>query len=138
MTAHESLTAQDPLDFLAFRELVRPTYLRYAQARLEVPGLAQAAVEAAFAGVRRDWSQTLSSASAPRAAWHHLRHEVSVHLGKSAAPQAPLAGVCGDAALLHWHLGVPLKDIASVMGVTVTGVRALLVRAGREGARRTG
>ncbi|WEV24072.1 hypothetical protein OYE22_01820 [Streptomyces sp. 71268] len=136
MTARQTRAARDPLDFLAFRELVSRAYLRYAQARLEAPALAQAAVDAAFADIRRCWPQALSSASAPRAAWRHLRHAVARRLGHEAAPRPWLAGPCGDVALLHRHAGMSLEDIASVMGVSVACVRMLLARADRESAGR--
>ncbi|GAA4657079.1 hypothetical protein [Streptomyces youssoufiensis] len=51
--ARPTRAARDPLDFLAFRELVSRAYLRYARARLDAPALAQAAVDAAFADIRR-------------------------------------------------------------------------------------
>ncbi|MBB5938551.1 sigma factor-like helix-turn-helix DNA-binding protein [Streptomyces zagrosensis] len=138
MNAQKFRTGQDPVDFLAFRELVHLTYLRYAQARLKAPGLAQAAVDAAFTGIRRSWPQFLSSASAPQAAWRHLRDEVSRQLSDEAPPGPRLTGPYGDAVLLHRQLGMPLQDIADVMGVTVPCVQVLLVRADRECARRTG
>ncbi|QKW53753.1 sigma-70 region 4 domain-containing protein [Streptomyces buecherae] len=136
MTARQTRAARDPLDFLAFRELVSRAYLRYARARLDAPALAQAAVDAAFVDIRRCWPQALSSASAPQAAWRHLRHAVTRYPGHEAASQPWLAGACEDATLLHRHAGMPVEDIASVMGVSVACVRVLLARADRESAGR--
>ncbi|MEU3959889.1 hypothetical protein AB0F42_08705 [Streptomyces buecherae] len=136
MTARQTHAARDPLDFLAFRELAQRPYLRYARARLDTPALAQAAVDAAFADIRRCWPQTLSSPSAPQAAWRHLRHAVTRYPGHEAAPRSWLAGACEDAALLHRHAGMPVEDIAGVMGVTVACVRVLLARADRDSAGR--
>jgi hypothetical protein len=125
----------DPLDFIAFRELVHTPYLRYARLRLGEPQLAGAAVEAAFADIRRAWPQTLSSASVPQAAWRRLRQAIADRARGGRGGWSGDRGECGDAALLHRSLGLTLEDTAGLLGVPVPCVWALLVRADRESAR---
>ncbi|MFI1890197.1 hypothetical protein [Streptomyces jumonjinensis] len=126
---------REPLDYLAFRELVHDAYTRYAQARIGQMPLTRIAVNTAFAAIRQAWPRTLSSASAPQTAWRLLRQTVTCYAdatpGAASIVHCILDHATADAVLLHRRLGMPLRQAADLMGVDNSAVRALLVRADR-------
>ncbi|MFJ7424014.1 sigma factor-like helix-turn-helix DNA-binding protein [Streptomyces uncialis] len=125
----------DPLDYLAFRELVHDAYTRYAHARIGQAPLARTAVNTAFAAIRRTWTRTLSTPSAPRTAWRLLHRTVTCYAdavpGSASIAHRLLEPAPADAVLLHRRLGMSLAKTADVMGVDASAVRALLARADR-------
>ncbi|MEU5398033.1 hypothetical protein ABZ348_01850 [Streptomyces sp. NPDC005963] len=132
----------EPLDYLAFRELVHDAYTRYAHARIAQLPLTRVAVSTTFVAIRRTWPRTLSSASAPRTAWQLLSRTVTCYAdataGSASLAHRVLDHAAADTLLLHRRLGMPLRQIADLMGMDTCEVRALLARADRDLARITG
>ncbi|MEU0987950.1 hypothetical protein [Streptomyces sp. NPDC005953] len=132
----------DPLDYLAFRELVHTPYTRYAHARIAQMQLTRMAVNTAFVAIRRAWPRTLSSASAPQTAWRLLRRTVTCYAdatpGSASMAHRVLDHAAADTVLLHRRLGMSPRQIADLMGVDTCEVRALLARADRDLAHITG
>lgn len=73
---HRTATASVPLDFLAFQQMHRPHYTRYASAFLRRPGLSKKAVDDVFTLLLMLWHDALASENPERFAWPMLRQTV--------------------------------------------------------------
>ncbi|MER8073703.1 hypothetical protein ABTZ59_36340 [Streptomyces sp. NPDC094034] len=122
------------VDYVAFRELNRPRYRRYARARTGDADAAERAVEGMLADLAVVWKEVLRSPSPAAAAWCLLGQNIEkcTRADTGSALHRVLRTELADTALLHLQLGVSLMDAADLMGVDVSVVRARLAVAERE------
>ncbi|MGW9047335.1 sigma factor-like helix-turn-helix DNA-binding protein [Streptomyces lydicus] len=108
----------------------RPSYLRYAKVRLKSEGTSRLAVEGALCDLAAKRTAALSSASLPAVAWKTLVTRVGG--GSEQAPDTLrrlLSDQQADAVILRHRLGLGIRDIAQIMGVSQPVIISQLRRA---------
>lgn len=118
------------LEFAAFCEANRNTYLRYAQVRLGNQADARRCVEVVLGDLGPRWIATLGSASPAARVWRDLRAETKRRTTSAAKRSGQLRAVLrddqADIMLLHHHLRLPIDAAACFMGLASPEARALL------------
>ncbi|MFE0930930.1 hypothetical protein ACFW4O_35170 [Streptomyces mutabilis] len=139
MTGHDRRTPCPRLfrlEFAAFCEANRDTYLRYAQVRLGDQTDARRCVDVVLGALGTRWIAALGSASPAARAWGDLRAEAdrrTISAAKQAGKfHAVLRDDQADIMLLHHHLRLPVDDAAGFMGLAGPDARALLRGAERD------
>ncbi|WP_143665478.1 hypothetical protein [Streptomyces sp. CS113] len=124
------------LEFAAFCEANRNTYLRYAHARLGDQADARQCVGVVLGDLGPRWIATLGSASPAARAWGDLRAETKRRTTGAAKRPGQLHTVLredqADIMLLHHHLRLPVDAAAGFMGLASPEARALLRGAERD------
>ncbi|MGW5122321.1 hypothetical protein ACWEQ8_43975 [Streptomyces noursei] len=109
---------QLPPDYCAFITTYRPIYLQYAKVRLKCEATSQLAVADALGKLAAKWPLALSSPNLPAAAWSIL----TGHLGASGQPNDPLRSLLSDqqadVVILRHRLGLGIRDVAHIMGLS--------------------
>ncbi|GAU71084.1 hypothetical protein SSP35_27_00050 [Streptomyces sp. NBRC 110611] len=134
MTAHCRPTGFR-LAYTAFRQLHHDVYLRYASVRTEDWHRAKQCVDAVFETLSTVWPATLRSDCPAARAWCLLRHEAAARAccrpGQTWRIHCLLEDPQADVVLLHDRLGLPVAQVAVLMGIDDYTVRALLRTAER-------
>ncbi|OPF71615.1 hypothetical protein VT50_0233440 [Streptomyces antioxidans] len=140
---HGPITANPWSDagYLAFVQLHRPRYLRYAQVRLLDKPAGQAAVDATFGIVASRWDELLREPRLAAEAWRQLRGQISAarHRRRTDRRDQAVDRLYGslpdgtaDAVVLRCRLKMPVKTAAELMGVEPPVVTASLLAARRQ------
>ncbi|WP_052286679.1 sigma-70 region 4 domain-containing protein [Streptomyces sp. 769] len=123
------------LAYTAFRQLHHDIYLRYASVRTEDWNRANQCVDAVFEELSTGWPAALRSNCPAARAWFLLRQEAAVRArcrpGQTWRIHCLLEESQADVVLLHIRLGLPVAEVAALMGVDDCAVRALLRAAER-------
>jgi RNA polymerase sigma factor (sigma-70 family) len=107
-----------PIDFSAFHQMHRPSYLRYARAFLRNHADAEEAVDATFERLLTKWAQVLSSDNPDRYAWAVLRNHVADHLRRGHRHVQPLDEAAFDTVALRTSIDrfAQLEESLTLMG----------------------
>ncbi|MGK4586147.1 sigma factor-like helix-turn-helix DNA-binding protein [Kitasatospora sp. HPMI-4] len=112
-----------PLEFTALCELHHHRYVQYAHLFLADLARAQAAVRSALEYLADHWEEILTTSNAAACAWKAVTHHVrAAHPGSRAVRR--LTDHQQDLVLLHYGLGLPLRDIAYLTGIEEPAVHS--------------
>lgn len=118
-----------PADLRAFRQLYQGYYLRYALVRVGRGDAAVEAVERTFVELADRWPEVLRAPRPTAVAWSLLRQQLARRDGVvplDGRSRRPVEAQRADARLLSRRLGMPLAEVADVLGADPARVLVLL------------
>ncbi|MGW7412608.1 hypothetical protein [Streptomyces sp. NPDC054863] len=130
---------RDALGFLAFVQLHRARYLRYARVRLLDEVACRVAVDVTLTLLADRWPEVLETSCPTAEAWGELRHQTA-RVGRDTGHRNEaleslyewLPNAAADAVVLRCQLGMPEREAADLMGVEPPTVAVGMLAASRK------